>query len=109
MTGDNDGMQRRASGRLAVEIEVALRRGRGNPVAAHTLDLGSGGMLVASPRPLAVDEVLHFDLDLPSPPGSHLDGRARVVREHAGNVYGLRLEGLRDDTVSVLSRFVATG
>lgn len=98
--------QRRRSPRVEVALTVELSRERGNPVAAHTVDLGDHGMRVASSRPLAVDEVLRFDLAL-GPGDEHLDGSARVVREHARNVYALVLEELADHDALLLSRFVA--
>lgn len=85
---------------------MALIRERGNPVVARTIDLGGHGMRVSCGRPLAVDEVLRFDLALPDR-DRHLDGSARVVREHARNVYGLRVEALGEDDALLLSRFVA--
>jgi hypothetical protein len=88
-------------------LQVALRRERGNPVEVRTIDLGTSGMRVVSPRPLAVDEVMHFDLDLPDEPPHHLDGQVRVVREHGPNVYGLRLEALPEHARSALVHFVA--
>jgi len=97
--------QRRRSHRVAVDLDVALRRERGNPVTAHTVDLGRTGMRVQSERPLAVDEVLRFDLELPAPAG-HLEGEARVVREQGPGLYALRLVHLDPAGTRTLSRFV---
>lgn len=87
-------------------LDVALIRERGNPVVARTIEVGGHGMRVSCSRPLTVDEVLRFDLALPDR-DQHLDGSARVVREHALNVYALRVETLGDDDALLLSRFVA--
>ncbi|MDX6664193.1 MAG: hypothetical protein QOG68_399 [Solirubrobacteraceae bacterium] len=101
-----DGSNERRSPRLVVEVQVALRRERGNVLVVRTVDLGAAGMRVVSERPLAVDEVLQFDFDLPAPPPCHLGGRARVVREHGPRTYGMRLEGLDERATSDLTRFV---
>jgi len=53
-----------------------------------TVEIGTGGMSVSTTRPLAIDEELGFDL----PPS--VTGRARVLRDHGGHVYGLRFEQL---------------
>ena len=59
-------------------------RGRSN--------LGVGGMCIATPRPLATDEVLDFDLLLSG--ADRVDGRARVLRQEGHDAYALRFEGL---------------
>ena len=73
-------------------MECTLTRRIGRPIAATTVDLGSEGMSVATTRPLAIDEELHFDL-LPLP-SLLVSGRARVLRDQGGDVYGLRFEAL---------------
>jgi hypothetical protein len=84
--------ERRASARTEVSLDCTLRRRTGSPIEARTLDLGPGGMSVATKRPLATDEVLSFDLPLAS--GAVVDGRARVLRQQAYGVYALRFEGM---------------
>jgi hypothetical protein len=86
--------ERRVSPRVELSVTCTLRRRSGTAIAAQTLDLGPGGMSVTTARPLATDEVLHFDL--PLPPGDVVDGRARVLREQAYGVYALRFEALRE-------------
>ena len=54
----------------------------GQAIDAETVNLGAGGMCIATPRPLATDEVLDFDLRLSG--ADHVDGRARVLR-HEGH------------------------
>lgn len=88
---------RRAGSRAAIALELQLERQRGRAIAARTVNVGSGGMCVRTARPLAVDEVLHFDLDLtPLAAGRRCDGEARVLREQRPNEYALRIERLGD-------------
>ena len=49
-------------------------------------------MRIATPRPLATDEVLEFDLLLSG--ADRVDGRARVLRQEGHDAYALRFEGL---------------
>jgi hypothetical protein len=100
-TGD----QRRAAPRIEAELDVTLSRKIGNPVDARTVDLCTTGMRVTSKRPLHVDELLRFDLVLDA--GLRVDGVARVVREHALNIYALRVESVGAGAAELLSRFVA--
>jgi len=79
-------LERRRDPRSQVAMACTLIRRIGNPIAATTVDFGSGGMSVATKRPLAVDEVLSFELP-------RMSGRACVLRDHGGDVYGLRFEG----------------
>jgi hypothetical protein len=97
--------ERRGSPRTPVCLDVTLARTKGNPITARTLDLGTGGMRVATPRPLGVDEVLSFNLPLGSD-GDLVGGRVRVVREYARQVYALRFERLASDAVARVSSFV---
>lgn len=83
--------ERRRARRAEIALECTLRRRAGAPIAARTLDLSTGGMRVASPRPLALDEWLEFEL---SDPGVRVGGHASVLREEHLNVYGLRFERL---------------
>lgn len=86
--------ERRTTPRVDIRRELQLTRGTGNAVVGRTLDLGPGGARVTSGRPLRIDEEMHFALDLSdgAPP---VDGRARVVRQHDYDVYGLRFEDLK--------------
>lgn len=92
--------QRRRQPRAQVQIECVLRRRTGSPVICHTIDLGPGGMCVATDRPLGIDEVLHFDL-------AGAGGDARVLREQRPNVYALRFEAMHADAVLRLSALSA--
>lgn len=77
--------------RAQIALSCTLRRRTGSPIPAETLDLGPVGMRVTSPRPLAEDETVEFDLP-------NLDmrvaGHARVLRQQRPHVYVLRFEGL---------------
>lgn len=79
-------IERRREPRSQVAMACTLIRRIGNPIAATTVDVGSGGMSVTTRRPLAVDEMLSFELP-------RMSGRACVLRSHGGDVYGLRFEG----------------
>jgi hypothetical protein len=68
-------------------------------IEARTLDLGPGGMRITTNRPLAIDEVLEFEL----PERSRLSGRARVLREHGYRIYGVRFEKLGDEARAELT------
>ncbi len=77
--------------RAHIALSCTLRRRTGSPIPARTLDLGPRGMCVSSPRPLAPDETIGFDLaDL----DMRVTGSARVLRQERPNVYALRFEGL---------------
>jgi hypothetical protein len=64
---------------VEIAVPCTLRRVKGSPVAARTLNLGSGGMLVTCARPLAIDEQVDFDFTSVE---MALCGHARVVRRH---------------------------
>jgi hypothetical protein len=99
------GDQRRTAPRIEAVLDVTLVRRHGNPVEARTVDLCTTGMRVMSGRPLHVDELLEFDLALD--PDLHVDGVARVVREHALNIYALRVESVGTGAAELLASFVA--
>src|SRR3954468_15320248 len=90
---------------MPADLEGTLGRHHGNPVGARTVDLCATGMRVASKRPLHLDELLRFDLELD--PELHADGIARVVREHALNIYALRVESIEHTAAMRLAQFVA--
>ena len=97
--------QRRSSPRAKVYLPLTFARAErhGGPVAARTIDLGTGGARVVSERPLKVDELLRFDLDCTG--GEHVCGECRVLREHVGRTYAVRFERLDDDAdTAVLAR-----
>ncbi len=85
------GMVATPSPRAQVALPCTLRRRIGSPIRAQTLELGPDGMRIASPRPLAADETVEFDLpDL----DMRVSGRARVLGQQRLNVYVLRFEQL---------------
>ena len=80
---------RRRAPRISVEWPCSLRRRVGGPIAARTVDLGSIGMCVLTPRPLIQDELLDFELTEQA-----ISGKARVMRHEGHGTYGLRFESL---------------
>jgi hypothetical protein len=99
--------ERRRSPRADIELPCLLRRRTGSAISAQTLNLGPGGMCVATPRPLALDEVLDFDLPLAD--AGSVDGRARVLRHEGHGAYALRFEGMLEPTRERLIGLTAGG
>ena len=99
-----NGNQRRTTPRIQITLDLMLLREKGRGINARTLDLGPGGMKVASDRPLATDEVVRFDLS--SPTGEHIEGQARVLRMQGPNQYALRFEQLDEHEKLLLTRAV---
>jgi PilZ domain-containing protein len=73
-------------------LPCVLRRGTGSAISVRTVNVGPGGMCVSTQRPLAIDEILDFDLPLAET--EHVDGRVRVLRQEGHGLYALRFEGL---------------
>lgn len=87
-----------------IALPCMLRRNTGSPIGAQTLVVGPRGMHVCSPRPLALDETIAFDLpDLEM----RVSGRARVLRQERHNVYALRFEGLPEPMTRCLHALAA--
>jgi hypothetical protein len=81
----------RGAPRADIALPCTLRRPIGRPIVARTVNVGAGGMLVSTARPLTVDESLTFDLanlDMP------VNGHARVLRQQRHDMYALRFERL---------------
>ncbi|MGH2918948.1 MAG: PilZ domain-containing protein [Solirubrobacteraceae bacterium] len=93
------GQELRRSPRVEIALACTLRRTKGSPIAAQTVNLGSGGMLVSSVRPLAIDEQIDFDI---ADPASPLAGHARVLRQQRHDVYALRFERLAEEVADRL-------
>ena len=93
--------EQRRSPRVRLEMECTLHRRSGSPITGRTVDLGPGGMCVATKRPLAADEVLTFEL----PP--RISGRARVLRQQGYDSYAVRFESLADPARDALSALVS--
>jgi len=91
--------ERRQTPRESVVFPCTLRRQKGRAIHCETIDLGEGGMAVASDRPLAPDELVVFDLPA-------VRGRARVLREQAYHVYALRFEAMQAEARAALMRLV---
>jgi hypothetical protein len=92
---------KRRSPRVRLEMECTLHRRSGSPIIGRTVDLGPGGMCVATTRPLSADEVLAFEL----PP--RISGRARVLRQQSYDSYAVRFETLGDPAREALSALVS--
>jgi len=98
-------IERRARPRVAVALDLQLARKVGNPLTVRTRDLSVGGAYVVSTRPLQIFEEMHFDLDVPVD-GQHVDGTARVLRQHRHDAYALRFEQMTPAALRVLGAFV---
>jgi PilZ domain len=96
--------ERRRAPRAQIALECTLRREHGSAITGRTLDVGTGGMSVATSRPLAEDELVRFDLALRDE--THVDGRARVLRQQTYGVYALRFERLSGPPLDVLRKLV---
>ena len=91
--------ERRHAPRDAKVFPCTLRRTKGRAIHCETIDVGPGGMAVASDRPLAPDELVVFDLPA-------VRGQARVLREQAYHVYALRFETLQAEARAGLELLV---
>jgi hypothetical protein len=89
--------------RVDLALPCVLRRRTGSAISVETVNVGPGGMCVFTRRPLAIDEVLDFDLPLVG--SGSVDGRARVLRQEGHGVYALRFEGLLEPTRERLQAF----
>jgi hypothetical protein len=96
--------ERRRTPRAQIALECTLRRGHGGAITGRTVDVGTGGMSVATTRPLAEDELVRFDLALRDE--THVDGQARVLRQQSYGVYALRFERLDERPLDVLRKLV---
>jgi PilZ domain-containing protein len=99
--------ERRGTQRTDLALDCVLRRRTGSTISVQTVNVGPGGMCVTTQRPLAIDEVLDFELPLAG--AEHVDGRARVVRQERPNRYALRFEGLLEPTRERLQAFTESG
>lgn len=97
--------ERRVSPRVAVALDLHLARKVGKAVTVRTSDLSVGGARVVSKRPLRIYEELQFELDLPVG-GQHLNGTARVLRQHRPDMYALRFEHITPAALRDLGVFV---
>ena len=95
--------QRRGAPRIAITLDLLLLRKHGGRIAGRTLDVGAGGMRIATDRPLSVDEVVRFDLPVER---QNAHGRARVLRMQGPNVYALRFEELDETDRRLLTQVV---
>jgi hypothetical protein len=91
--------------RAELAVPCVLRRRTGSAISVETVNVGPGGMCIFTRRPLAIDEVLEFDLPLAGT--ESVDGRARVLRQERPGVYALRFEGLLEPTRERLQAFTS--
>jgi hypothetical protein len=96
--------ERRRLPRTEIALPCTLSRRSGSAINAETVNLGPGGMRIRTPRPLALDEVLSFDI-----PEQSVDGRARVLRQEGVSTYALRFESLVEPARERLSALIAGG
>jgi hypothetical protein len=99
--------ERRGTPRAELALECVLRRRTGSEISVRTVNVGPGGMCVSTQRPLAIDEILDFDLPLAE--AEHIDGRVRVLRQEGHGLYALRFEGLLAPTRERLQAFTDSG
>ena len=88
----------------AVSLSCRLSRLGGSPIAARTIELRSTGMRVVTDRPLALDEVLSFELSHDAAP---VAGRARVIGQDRHDAYTLRFARLPEAMVERLQDIMA--
>jgi PilZ domain-containing protein len=91
--------------RADMAMPCVLRRRKGSAISVETVNVGPGGMCVLTGRPLAIDEVLEFDL--PVAGADHVDGHVRVLRQEGHRMYALRFEDLRPPTRERLQTLLA--
>ena len=96
---------RRRKPRATVALPCTLRRHSGSAIDARTVEIGTGGMRASTPRPLALDEVVTFDVALDG--DLHVTGRARVMRQEGLSSYALRFEELLESMRAQLEQFAA--
>src|SRR5690348_4174645 len=96
--------ERRATPRVAVELDLELVRKVGQAVRSRTVDLSVGGTRIVSERPLQIFEELRFDLSLGAT-DSHVHGVARVLRQERHDTYALRFEAVEPTEADELTRF----
>jgi hypothetical protein len=97
--------ERRRRPRATVALPCTLSRHSGSAIDARTVEVGTGGMRASTPRPLALDEVVAFDLALDG--DLHVTGLARVMRQEGHSSYALRFEELLESMRAQLEQFAA--
>jgi CheY-like chemotaxis protein len=84
-------VQARQEARLVVRIEAATEP----ESAAAVMNLSAGGMLIATPLTLRINDELSFRFKLPD--GTVVTGRARVAREAPPTGYGVQFLTVEGD------------
>jgi uncharacterized protein (TIGR02266 family) len=102
----DDHSERRSSARTRIEVEVSLDS-ESHFFTGMTGDLSTGGIFVATYRPIEIGEQLHIKFVLPF---GEVDARGRVCwkREGVGDVgpgVGIAFEDLSESTRIAIQRF----
>jgi hypothetical protein len=101
-----DGVQRRRNRYTRVDAELAVTLRRGTEAAAEgiTVNVAPEGLLVRSPLPVELGELLEIALALPAY-AQPLALQGKVVR-HAGGLIALHFQGDRRDAGAAVAEFV---
>src|SRR5437867_2006985 len=101
-------VQRRPA-RVPVRLQLEGRiLSRVEAMWGTVVNLSAGGMLVELGFPLAPGTDLDFSFRLPGE-DAPVTGWGQVVRRATPSRYGVRFDGLKDDAIERLRRFVAKG
>jgi DNA-binding response OmpR family regulator len=94
----------RCEARFPVQFAVQATHVDGE-VVGIALNLSAHGMLMQSPVPLSVTEVLTFVLELPE---FAVPGKGRIVRQAANSQYGISFETMDSSSHDEILKYVST-
>jgi hypothetical protein len=95
--------------RVSVRLQLEGRAvSRVETVWGTVVNISASGMLVELGFPLAPGTDLDFSFRLPGE-DSTVAGWGQIVRRATPSRYGVRFDGLKDDAIERLRRFVANG
>lgn len=97
--------------RVSVRLELEGRReteSRVETMWGTVVNISANGMLVELGFPLAPGTELDFTFRLPGEEDPVV-GWGQIVRRATPSRYGVRIDGLKDDAINRLRRFVAQG
>lgn len=80
-------------------LPCTLSRTKGSLIAARIIELSLSGVRVVTPRPLALDETLVFELSYGD---LTLQAGTRVIRQERPDLYALRFSALPKPTLKHL-------
>lgn len=89
------GLGRRRFPRVAVDRECILARADGTTGTGRVVDISAGGMLVAAPGAVALEELVGFALCRPGGK-PYIEGHARCIRESVGGALAFEFESLSE-------------